>query len=165
MYKTGLSNQIEFAPESRVWVYVSNRKLNEAEAAFVQDKLNGFARQWTAHDAQLQAAAEVFDRQALVLMVDETRAGASGCSIDKSVHFLESLGNEVGADFFDRMRFGWVDDAGILHWEDRSGFEDRVKTGKISPETLVVNTLAKSKKDLEHMWLVPFRESWHKRIF
>jgi hypothetical protein len=153
-----------FSPDSRVWVYVADRRLNEAESKLVQDRISQFTKQWTAHNAALQAAAEVFDRHAIILMVDETKAGASGCSIDKSVHFLEALGQDLGVDFFDRMRFGWVDDLGVMHWSRMPDFAKMVGENRISPDTPVLNTLAQTKKDLEERWQVPFMSSWQKRL-
>lgn len=152
-----------FAPESRVWVYTCNRPLDGSEAGMAQQALDAFTRQWTAHDRALQAAGEIFDRQFAILMVDESRAGASGCSIDKSVHFLEQLGQELGVDFFERMRFAWLDN-GNLHYADRNGLSEQVANGSIGPDTLMVNTLAQTKQELSEKWLLPFGKSWHRRL-
>ena len=102
----------DFSPDSRVWVYICNRNLLEEESTALQQQLDTFCRQWTAHNQALMATAEVFENQFVVLMVDETHAGASGCSIDKSVHFLEQLGESLNIDFFERMRFAWVGEMG-----------------------------------------------------
>lgn len=158
-----LTHEPAFAPESRVWVYTTNRQLTDAEAASAQQALNAFTRQWTAHNQALQAKAEVFQNQFVILMVDETRAGASGCSIDKSVHFLEKLGQELGVDFFERMRFAWVENE-KMNFADRAAFSERVADGRIGEDTLVVNTLAQTKRDLEEKWLLPFGKSWHRRL-
>jgi len=160
-----LASNPGFSPASRVWVYVANRRLNDAEAGFVQDQLNAFVVQWTAHNQALQAAAEVYDHQALILMVDETQAGASGCSIDKSVHFLEALGREVDADFFERMRFGWADEAGALHWAGRAEMASLVQDGRVRADTQVLNTLVQTQAELAEKWFLPFEKSWHKRLF
>ncbi len=158
-----LAHDPAFAPESRVWVYTANRSMSHDEAAAAQHTLDAFARQWTAHNQALQAKAEVFQNQFIILLVDETKAGASGCSIDKSVHFLEGLGQELGIDFFERMRFAWTEND-EMYFADRDEFSGHVGSGRISGETLVVNTLAQSKKDLNEKWLVPFGESWHRRL-
>ncbi|GAB4489278.1 MAG: hypothetical protein OHK0019_06630 [Saprospiraceae bacterium] len=158
-----LAHDAAFAPESRVWIYTTNRPLTEAETSRAQQALDAFARQWTAHNQALQAKAEVFQNQFVILMVDETRAGASGCSIDKSVHFLEGLGQEIGVDFFERMRFAWVEN-GEMQFGNRAEFSSKVAEGKISEGTLVVNTLAQTKRDLEEKWLLPFGKSWHRRL-
>jgi len=158
-----LASDSAFSPDSRVWIYVANRPLTETEATWVQPRLDAFTRQWTAHNAALKAKAEVFDRQMIIVMVDETQAGASGCSIDKSVHFMEALGAEIGIDLFERMRFGWAEN-GQLHFEHRDTFVRRVQEERIHPDTPMVNTLALTKRDLSENWLKPFSKSWHKRL-
>lgn len=158
-----LATAPDFAPESRVWVYTANRPLTEPEAQFIEDALRDFTTQWTAHNQALKAAAEVFQNQFILLMVDETQAGASGCSIDKSIHVLEALGHQLGVDLFERMRFAWVEN-GALQFADRPGLAARVADATIRPDTLLVNTLVQSKRDLQEKWLVPFAQSWHRRI-
>lgn len=130
----------------------------------MQRELDEFCHQWTAHNQQLKAVSEVIEGRYLVLMVDESQAGASGCSIDKSVHFLEELGRVTGADLFERMRFGWLDKDGTLHTADRQGLSEAFGAQIISEETLMVNTLVQNKRELQEKWLVPLSQSWHKRL-
>lgn len=158
-----LAGDPAFTPESRIWVYTANRPLTETEALHVQQALDVFTRQWTAHNQALKARAEVFQNQILLLMVDETNAGASGCSIDKSVHFLENLGQDLQVDFFDRMRFAWVED-GQVRFANRSELEAAAGSGHLQPETAMINTLVQTKKELLEKWLLPFGKSWHKRL-
>ena len=158
-----LAHDPAFAPESRVWIYTADRPLTEVEVITAQTALDTFSRQWTAHNQALQAKAEVFHNQYVILMVDETRAGASGCSIDKSVHFLEHLGQQLGVDLFERMRFAWVENE-TLHFAGRTEFTALVAEGRITRDTLVVNTLAQTKEELEQRWLLPFGTSWHRRL-
>ncbi|MEQ1743941.1 MAG: ABC transporter ATPase [Saprospiraceae bacterium] len=153
----------DYAPESRVWVYAANRALTDAETQFIREALHDFTRQWTAHNQALRAAAEVFQNQFILLLVDETLAGASGCSIDKSTHVLEALGHQLGIDLFDRMRFAWVEDD-RLRFSDRNGLIASVESSEIQPDTLMVNTLVQTQRDLQEKWLVPFSQSWHRRI-
>ncbi len=129
----------------------------------VEQALIAYVRQRTAHNQALLAKAEVFQNQFVILMVDETRAGASGCSIDKSVHFFEGLGQELDVDFFERMRFAWVEN-GEMSFAERAEFAANVGSKRISEETLVVNTMAQTKRDLEEKWLLPFGKSWHRRL-
>ncbi|MCB0525168.1 MAG: hypothetical protein R3A50_02915 [Saprospiraceae bacterium] len=159
-----LASLSTFAPESRLWVYVCDRTLTNAESGEIQEQLNWFCKQWTAHNQQLQAAAEVFKNQFVLLMVDETGAGASGCSIDKSVHFLEALGSQFNVDFFERMRFAWLDGESNYEFANVAELNEAVSQDKIADDSLMVNTLVQSKADLLEKWLVPFSKSWHRRI-
>jgi hypothetical protein len=154
-----------FSPASRVWVYVSAQALAEAEANMAQAQLQAFAQQWTAHDRALKAHAEIFNHQIAILVVDETQAGASGCSIDKSVHFLESLGARFHTDFFERMLFFYQDIDGNIQSATRDAFAQLVQNGTIQPNTLVLNNLVKNLEELNTKWWLPYQDSWHKRIF
>jgi hypothetical protein len=119
---------------------------------------------WTAHNQALTASSEVFENQCIVLMVDESQAGASGCSIDKSVHFLEDLGRQIGADFFERMRFAWADENGQLHFAARPELTAARQSGAVTDRTPMLNTLVQNRRELLEKWLVPFGESWHRRV-
>lgn len=163
MFQPSLALSANFAPESRVWIYTTNRLLTDEEARSAQNALDIFVRQWTAHNQSLQATAEVFQNQFVILMVDETQAGASGCSIDKSVHFLEELGQRMDVDFFERMRFAWVNGQ-TLEFGNRQEFGQAVQNTRISDDTLMINTLVQSKTELQEKWLVPFSQSWHRRL-
>lgn len=153
-----------FSPESRVWVYVCNRPLQAEEATAAQEQVNRFCRQWAAHNQALKAAGEIFQQQFLMLMVDESGTGASGCSIDSSVHFIENLGKSLQVDFFERMRFGWVNAQGLLRMADAAGLAEAVRQHEITADTLMVNTLVQTKAELAEKWLVPFSQSWHRRL-
>lgn len=153
-----------FDLQSRLWVYTCARPLTQEEATFAQQQLDAFCRQWTAHNHALKARAEVFENQLLILMVDETQAGASGCSIDTSVHFLEKLSQHLAVDLFERMRFGWVDEQGQVQFAKRPEFSILVAEGKIGTDTLVLDTLVQTRGQMAERWLIPFGKSWHRRV-
>lgn len=154
----------QYSPDSRIWVYTLSRSLTPDETALAQAAIDRFVDQWTAHNQALKATGEVWQQRYIVLMVDESQAGASGCSIDKSVHFLEQLGRELNVDCFDRMRFGWVKD-GQLYTGTRDECVRFRQTGEITDDTLMVNTLAPTRARLAAEWLVPYVKSWARRLF
>ena len=81
---------------SRVWVYTAERDLNEEESRIANDLGYDFVTQWTAHSRDLTAGFTVIENRFIVLSVDETMQGASGCSIDSSVNFVRSLEDKLG---------------------------------------------------------------------
>ncbi len=153
-----------FSPASRVWMYVADRALTDAEAATVDAQMQVFCKQWTAHNVALKARGEVFGHRVLLLMVDESQAGASGCSIDKSVHFLEQLGHDMQIDWFNRMQFGWLDESNTLQIAPLNAFSEMVTTGLIRPDTLVLNTLVDTLEKLQTKFWLPFELSWQKKL-
>jgi hypothetical protein len=147
---------MEFSSHSRVWVYQSDRKLTDTEALQAQVLLDNFTTGWTAHNNQLLAKAEIRYNRFLILIVDESQAGASGCSIDKSVNFMKHLEQQFGINLFDRFNLAYRDGEEIIS-VPRHQFEDLLKAGKINTETIVFNNLAQNITELQTKWEVPLK--------
>jgi hypothetical protein len=64
--------------------------------------LNEQISSWAAHGAPLAGAFEIFYNRFVIVAVDETYNGTSGCSIDASTGWLKKLGMELDINFFDR---------------------------------------------------------------
>jgi hypothetical protein len=155
---------MQFSENSRVWVYQSDKKLSDNQVQQIQAELNDFTVKWTAHNNQLKAKAEIRYNRFLILMVDESQAGASGCSIDKSVHFIKQLETEHHINLLDRFNLAYKSGIEVLSAQ-RSDFEELIKNGNINTETIVFNNLVQNLKELQTKWEVPFKESWHKQLF
>lgn len=104
IYKMNLSN---FPPETRVWVYQADRLLNETEKNWLGEQIDAFASGWASHGTQLCAAGMVYNDFTVILAVDTSKANSSGCSIDKSVHFMKEAGKSLETDFFNRLKT-WI---------------------------------------------------------
>ncbi|TWR27842.1 ABC transporter ATPase [Mucilaginibacter achroorhodeus] len=155
---------MEFSSHSRVWIYQSDRELTALEAQEAQVLLDNFTRSWTAHNNKLLAKAEIRYNRFLILFVDESQAGASGCSIDKSVHFIKQLEQHFGINLFDRFNLAYRD-GDVIRSVPRQQFENLIKEAKIKDDTIVFNNLVQTLADLRTKWEVPFNESWHVQLF
>ncbi|MFC0515511.1 ABC transporter ATPase [Mucilaginibacter angelicae] len=155
---------MKFSPQSRVWIYQSDRKLTDQEVQQIQPELDKFATGWTAHNNQLQAKGEVRYNRFFILIVDESQAGASGCSIDKSVHFMQQVQQHLGINLFDRFNLAYRDGEEVLSLP-RHDFEAKLKDGSINKQTIVYNNLVQNLTELENKWEVPFKDSWHIQLF
>jgi len=151
---------------ARVWIYQADRFLTDAEVEHIAQEANEFMRSWTAHGTALAGRVSVEHNLFLLLLVDEEQALATGCSIDKSVHFVQALGQRYGIDFFNRMNTAYrsnVDDS--LQLATREEFAQRLKEGIVNQETLVYNNLIQDSSELSTKWEVPFAVSWHSKVF
>ncbi|MEL6863899.1 MAG: hypothetical protein AAFP19_05745 [Bacteroidota bacterium] len=154
----------ELLPDTtRVWIYQSNRPFTDKELPTLRQHLAQFTTQWVSHSQQLRAFGEVYHQRFIVLMVDESQAGASGCSIDSSVHFIKAIEQHYSTNLFDRMNFAYQED-GEVRMASREEFARLYQEGKISDETLVFDNLVKNKGEFEQQWLRPLAESWHARM-
>lgn len=148
---------------SRVWQYVSDRPLSGQEVEAITNAAKTFCANWTAHNNQLRADAFVLHNQVLVLAVDESTAGASGCSIDKSTHFVERVGADLGIDLFVRDRVFYQQPDGEVVIAKLALLPELAQNGQLTPETLVFDTLAATLGQLTEQGWKPLANSWQKR--
>jgi hypothetical protein len=97
--------------------------------------------------------------------VNEEVAGVTGCSIDKSVHFIKALGEKFSIDFFDRMRVAYFDTNSKLHLAGRDEFQELVNSKIVSADTIVYNNLIQNSEEFATNWKIPFSQSWHSKVF
>lgn len=152
-----------FPSESKIWIYHTKDPFTEAEQIEATKYLLQFCSDWTAHNNALYATAKIFHDRFIVLMVDESKAGASGCSIDKSVSFVKMLGEKYNKDLFNRMIFSYIDNDTVVS-VDQSQFQEAYRSNVITDQTKVFDHMVGTKNDLESNWLKPLSSSWHKRF-
>jgi hypothetical protein len=155
---------MQFSENSRVWIYQADRKLSDKEAQQLQQQLNSFTQTWTAHNNELKAGAEIRYNRFILLVVDESQAGASGCSIDKSVNFMKQVEQQYNINLFDRFNLAYRDGEEVLS-APRAQFEELIKQGAINQDTIVFNNLVQTLAELNTKWEVPFKNSWHPQLF
>lgn len=148
-----------FNPQSKVWVYTASRAFTNEEAARINSLLYTFTQQWTAHNQQLKATGEVRHNRFVVLMVDETEANASGCSIDKSVHFLKQLEAEFGIELFNRQLVGYNDNGTVKTFE-LPQIDQLFEAGTIDTNTTVYNNIVTTKQAFDAGWETALSNSW-----
>ncbi len=150
----------------RVWIYQSSRFLQADEIARIENILSEFVVQWTAHGNQLAGSFRIRYGLFLMLMVDEEKAMVTGCSIDKSVHLLKKIEQELGITWFDRMQIAYRDpNSGSINIVGRDAFSSLVKEGGVHADTIVFNNMLTLVDELDEKWEVPLKDSWHARVF
>jgi hypothetical protein len=151
----------DFAADSRVWIYQSNRLFGMMEALELEKVLNAFTDQWQAHGAPVKGFASLFFGQFIVLMADESQTGVSGCSTDSSVRMIKAVEEGFGVSLFDRQLLAFVvkDKVQLI---PLSQLKAAVEGGFVSGETLYFNNLVATKEALENNWLIPVKDSWLK---
>jgi hypothetical protein len=150
-------------PDARLWVYQSNRILSAAEVEAVQKAGEDFISGWAAHGASLKASFEVLHSLFIVIAVDEQQALASGCSIDKSVHFIKALEQQLHLNLFDRMQVAYRSGNEIKVCK-LSEFEKLAASGAVNASTIVFNNMVTSRAAFDKDWEVPLSQSWQNRV-
>ena len=159
-----LVNFDQLPDESRVWIYPSNRVFTEEELALIKSKSNEFLNQWTAHGTDLQAAIDIPYDRFLVIGLNESLQAASGCSIDASVRFIQSLEAELNVTLLDKMNVTYRSKNSIEYIPLKE-FRKKTQKKELSPGIIVFNNLVLNKKEYKSLWEVPAASSWHNRYF
>ncbi|MEL7427378.1 MAG: hypothetical protein AAFN81_30595 [Bacteroidota bacterium] len=158
-----MGNLEALAPEARVWIYQAAQPFESAQVPEISQHVQEFAQRWVSHSRQLRAGGAVLNDRFLVLAVDETQAGASGCSIDSSVQFVKQVGSHYERDLFDRLRFSYEKD-GQVFTVSKEEFARLYQQGEINDDTIVYDPLVKTLGELNSAFRKPLRNSWHARF-
>lgn len=121
-----MSNPIfsEFPDDSRVWLYQTNRPLDDDEINLINNKLSVFIKDWAAHGNQLWGNAKVLNPYFVAVTVNDKLTPPSGCSIDASVKKIQELGKLIEVDFFTRMKMTIKDSEGNIEQVDFSNISN-----------------------------------------
>ena len=154
-----------FPPESRIWIYQSDRELSSRETDSIKAKLEEYTSEWKAHGKAVNGFATVIFNRFILIMADESQHQVSGCSIDGSVRLLKAFEKEMDIRLFDRHVLCFCEDIGEnIQDLEMSELETALQTKKITPETLYFNNTVQSKQEFEEKWIIPLNESWLSRF-
>lgn len=150
----------ELLPDTaRIWIFpISNEITTQKIKAFEND-LKSFINEWTSHNTSLKASAALFENQFAVISVDESSHGASGCSIDKLMRFIQNAEGEHDISLlFKQKVFVKTGDKikGLTINEIKSALAD----GTLNTNHLYFDHLIDTKEKLRYDWLKPLNQGW-----
>ena len=102
-----LINFKDLPDSARIWIYQCSRSFSEKEVEEVTIGLGAFLKQWTAHGSDLNAGFEIKYNRFIIIGLDQSATSASGCSIDASVHYIQSLEKQFNVDLLDKMNVSY----------------------------------------------------------
>lgn len=149
---------------SRIWVYQAARAFSSEEKELISTSLKQFCEGWNTHGNLMPTSFQILEEQFIVLGVDESSLGASGCSIDGSVRILRELEKQLEINLTDQGKVSFKKSEGQVTVYPSLGIKSKVLSGEIERETLVLNPMVKIKKDLENVW-ISANESWLNKYF
>jgi hypothetical protein len=150
--------------ESKIWIYQSNRKFTEEEFDSIENELKPFVDSWAAHGTGLEASYLLKYNRFIILAVNQEVQMATGCSIDKSVEFIQSIEKKYAVDLLDKMNVTFKLGEHIAH-KTLIDFKKMAKDKAVTEKTIVFNNLVNSIEEWNDNWEVPAGESWHSRFF
>jgi hypothetical protein len=146
---------------SRVWVFGSDRPLDARKSAILLEEVDRFLAGWKAHGAPLTVGRSWKHDRFLTVAVDQSTAGASGCSIDGLFRALKALEPKLGASLVTSgVVFFRGADGGIM-CSPRDRFAELGSEGKVSASTEVFDPTVTSLREWRARFELKAGESWH----
>jgi hypothetical protein len=149
----------DFAENSRVWIYQSQRPFTGSEAVEIEEMLAAFVKDWKSHGTPVKGYADLFYGQFIMLMADETASGVSGCSTDSSVRLIKQIEQHFQVRLFDRLALAFYIQ-GKVQLISLAQLPLTLENGSITEDTLYFNNTIQSKEELTTKWLIPMKDSW-----
>lgn len=149
----------DFAPNSRVWIYQSNRIFFMQEALELEPMLEKFVTDWKSHSTPVKGYASLFFGRFIIFMADENASGVSGCSIDSSVKLIKEIEQKFSVNMFDRSLLTfYIKDK--VEQIPLSQLNYAIENGFIKPDTLYFDNTILTKNALENNWITEVRNTW-----
>ena len=149
----------DFAANSKVWIYQSDRIFFMQEALDMEPLLQNFVAKWKSHGTPVKGFANLFFGRFIVLMADENATGVSGCSTDSSVRLIKEIEKKYNVNLFDRqmLTFYIKDKIELL---PLSQLKYAIEKQFITQDTLYFDNTVLTKEALENKWITPAKNTW-----
>ena len=149
----------DFHPQSKLWIYQSNRTFTMGELFEIEPLLESFVDNWKSHGSNVKGFATALYGQFIIMMADESVTTVGGCSTDSSVRVIKEIEKMTGVQMFNRELLAfWVKDKVQTIPLAQLGYA--LENGLLSPSTLYFNNLVSNKAAMESSWMQPISESW-----
>ena len=149
-------------PDSaRTWVFGANKTLDESASATLLTEVDRFLSQWKAHGSPLTVGRDWKFGRFLMVAVDQSTAGASGCSIDGLFRSLKALEPQLGASLVTSGLVFYRDQTGAIQSVDRENFSALGVRGKIESGTKVFDPTITTLDEWRARFELDASQSWH----
>ncbi len=147
---------------ARFWIFTSNRFLTQEEIVSLNNELSLFIQKWTAHKQDLNASFNLIDDAILIVGVDESQTGASGCSIDSMTKEIVKLSQQMNIDWLNRFSVVVKSSEGNRA-VNANDLKQLFSEGKINEQTLVSNSLLSNFGEVKTHLYKPIKDTWMNR--
>lgn len=148
--------------DARIWVYMADQSISAEDRSVVHEVMRAFTAEWAAHGVPLRTSYALAEDRFLILAVDESHHGPSGCSIDSSVGALRRIKEAINIDFLDRkgVPFSLDREISVIRLDE---LKQKYRDGVWNGQSLTFNILAKTVGEFRSAWKVPAESTWLKR--
>jgi len=157
--------QIEVLPDNaRTWVFSADKAIKAPASDTLLREVDSFLSQWHAHGSPLTVGRDWKHGRFLTVAVDQSTAGASGCSIDGLFRTLKGLEPKLGASLVTSGLIFFRDENGAIQSVDRDQFTALGAEGRIAPGTRVFDPTVTTLGEWRARFELNAEDSWHAKL-
>jgi hypothetical protein len=154
--------RIEDLPDTaRTWVFGADDNLSDGATDLLLREVDRFLAQWHAHGSPLTAARDWKHGRFLTVAVDQSTAGASGCSTDGLFRSLKAMEPRLGASLVTSGLVFYRGKKGEVESVDRDRFTALSAEGKIDGNTRVFDPTVTTLGEWRARFELDAAHSWH----
>lgn len=150
--------------DARVWVFGSDRPLDDNAAARLLAEVDRFLAHWHAHGHPLSCARRWQDDRFLTVAVDQRTAGASGCSIDGLYRALRALESALDVQLLASGGIFYRDAHGEVALASRAEFAELGARGAVTSDTHVFDLAVETLGEWRTRFEAPAHAGWQGRL-
>ena len=148
-------------PSARLWVFAAERPITGGAATRLLRAVDEHLERWNAHGSPLTCARSWTEDRFLAIGVDQSTAGASGCSIDGLFRVLKGLETELATPLVGGGTVYYRDPAGPIVAVSRDEFSELAAEGAVRKDTRVFDTTVATVADWKARFETETARSWH----
>ena len=139
--------------QARIWLYASEKALTQSQQDYILNIISEELKGWNAHKQPLTAGVTILENHFIVVALDESKNGASGCSIDTLQKTIQKIEKEFSISLMNRLNV-------FCKIEDEILSMPSFKLGSVADkDTLFYDLTILTKNDL-NTYLKPISEGW-----
>ena len=141
------------ADQSRIWIYPAEHKLTNDQENHILKHISGHLQNWEAHKVPLTAGVIILENHFIVVALDDSKNGASGCSIDTLQKLIQNLEKELSISLLNRLNV-------FCKIEDEILCIPSFKLESIAKSNTLFYDITIQKKSDLYSYLKPISEGW-----
>lgn len=152
-------SQVIETNDYRVLIYPASRAFTAKESKDITERLYDFLGTWKAHEKPLESSFKIEKNQFIIIVIDEEKEVASGCSIDSLNEIMKKIDSDYQLGLFDRMKACYLEN-GEIKTMKLNDFKKGIKDGSISHDIEVFDFSKDTYVNFLSDFLLPLKRSW-----
>lgn len=144
---------------ARVWIFPITDDISVQKTAKLEQDLKSFVNEWTSHNTALKASVAIFENKFAVISVDESASGASGCSIDKLMRFIQIAEGKHEISLLFKHKI-FIKTGTQVKGLTINEIKSELAEGNLDINHLYFDHLIDTKAKLRYEWLKPLHQGW-----